>query len=271
MPANPDLAPSVLTIAGSDSGGGAGIQADLKTFAAFGIYGTCAITAITAQNTLKVNAVKNVSPALIRAQIESVLDDMAVRAIKTGMLSCTATILAVADALTKVPSLPVVLDPVMVATSGDRLLDADAISALHDILIPKATLLTPNLYEAAILLEDEPAQTETDMQQQALTLHGSTGKAILLKGGHHIGERDESVDYLAQNKTLIRLAAPRIETHNTHGTGCTLSAAITACLASGQNLEEACRNAKTYLGRALKAGSRRFIGHGHGPVEHFPV
>lgn len=255
-----------LTIAGSDSGGGAGIQADLKTFSALGVFGASAITAITAQNTLGVSAVEDVSPAVIAAQIDAVCTDMAVGAVKIGMVSRAGTIEVVADRLSRHDLRPV-LDPVMVATSGDRLLQSDAIEALKQNLLPRCLLVTPNLPEAALLTGMEMASGEAAMTAQAHALVAAGAGAALVKGGH--GEGAESVDIFFDGARTLRLALPRIATPNTHGTGCTLSAAIAAGLARGLALEEAVRQARHYVQDALAAGAGMAIGKGSGPVHHF--
>lgn len=256
-----------VTIAGSDSGGGAGIQADLKTFSALGVYGASVLTALTAQNTQGVSAIHDVPPDFIRAQMDAVFSDLAVNAVKIGMLSKAAVIEAVAAGLDAQAPIPVVLDPVMVATSGDRLLDASASGALETVLIPRATVITPNLAEAAVLLGEEPAETEDAMRRQGEALLRRGAKAVLMKGGH--GRGDESTDLLITPDGVLRLTARRIDTHNTHGTGCTLSAAVAAGFAEGLDLETAVERAKAYLTAALEASNRLKIGHGHGPVHHF--
>lgn len=255
-----------LTIAGSDSGGGAGIQADLKTFSALGVFGTSVITAITAQNTLGVRAVEDISPEMVGHQIDAIFDDIAVGATKIGMVSRVATIAVIAERLSQRAVRPV-LDPVMVATSGDRLLAADAVGALRERLLPLAALVTPNLPEAALLADTGIAENEQDMIAQAETILKSGAGAVLVKGGH--GNGAESVDILVTNKGTTRYAAPRVQTPNTHGTGCTLSAAIAAGLASGLTLEDAVARAKAYLQKALQASDRLLVGSGHGPVHHF--
>ena len=255
-----------LTIAGSDSGGGAGSQADLKTFSALGVFGASAVTAITAQNTQGVRAVEDVSPAMIAAQIDAVLDDMAVDGVKIGMVSRAETIRTVAGRLAA-RNLRPVLDPVMVATSGDRLLQPDAVEALRRELVPLAALVTPNLPEAALLTGTEIAASEAEMTAQAKAIVSLGADAALVKGGHAGG--DEAVDILFDGSQVLRLAAPRIATPNTHGTGCTLSAAIAAGLAKGLALHEAVREAKAYLHGARAAGATLRIGRGSGPVHHF--
>lgn len=257
--------PIALTIAGSDSGGGAGIQADLKTFSALGVYGASVVTALTAQNTRAVTAVHEAPPEMIRAQIEAVLADLDVGAIKIGMLASVPVIDAVADALEDV-AVPIVLDPVMVAKSGDALLAENAIARLADRLVPLATVLTPNLPEAACLLGRD--RVEQDDEDVAAALLGLGAKAVLLKGGHADGP--VCVDLLLRaGRPPIRLSAERIATANTHGTGCTLSSAIAAGLAHGRDLPKALAEAHAYLNAAIRAADGLRVGSGHGPVHHF--
>jgi len=255
-----------LTIAGSDSGGGAGIQADLKTFSALGVYGASVLTAITAQNTQGVRAVETVSPAMVVKQIEAVLEDLDVGAIKIGMVANAEIATAIAATLRRFGR-KAVLDPVMVATSGDRLLQPEAVEAIRQALLPLAIVVTPNLPEAAILADTEIAENEEEMARQAEAIRAAGAEAVLVKGGH--GKGAEAVDLLLDGKGLHRFAAPRIDTVNDHGTGCTLSAAIAARLARGDSLEHAVGMAKTYLNEALAASERLVIGHGRGPVHHF--
>lgn len=259
-------APIALTIAGSDSGGGAGIQADLKTFSALGVYGASVITALTAQNTLGVQGIHDVPAEFVARQIRSVLDDLAVRAVKIGMLSVPATIEAVAQGLAEFEG-PVVLDPVMVAASGDSLLSESAIETLKRRLIPGVAVLTPNLPEAARLLGTAPATNEVEMETQGRALLALGPKAVLVKGGH--GEGAEAIDLLVSSAGTTRLVLPRIPSRNAHGTGCTLSSAIAAGLAKGLALQEAVSAAKTYVHAAIAAADRLDIGHGHGPTHHF--
>jgi hydroxymethylpyrimidine/phosphomethylpyrimidine kinase len=256
-----------VTIAGSDSGGGAGIQADLKTFSALGVYGASVIAALTAQNTKGVTGIHDVPPAFVTAQIDAVFSDLAVNAVKIGMLSHPDVIAAVGDGLDKFKQQKIVLDPVMVAASGDRLLKSEAIEVLRTMLIPKAMVITPNLPEAAALLETAMAQTEGEMQAQGEKLLALGAKAVLMKGGH--GSGAESVDLLIEPNAVARLAAERFDTRNTHGTGCTLSSAIAAGLAKGLPLAEAVRDGKAYVTAAIRTSDRLKIGHGHGPVHHF--
>jgi len=255
-----------LTIAGSDSGGGAGIQADLKTFSALGVYGASAITAITAQNTRTVAAVSAVSPDMIAAQIDAVLSDLDIRAIKIGMLGDAPTIDAVAGALRHWAG-PVVIDPVMVAKSGDALLADEAIAALQERMLPRATVLTPNLPEAARLLDCAPATTEDEMIRQGTALRALGAKAVLMKGGHSAGA--VCTDLLIMAEATARFDAPRQTTRNTHGTGCTLSAAVAASLARGLDLTDAVGRAHTYLQGAIAKADSLDVGQGHGPVHHF--
>lgn len=260
-----------LTIAGSDSGGGAGIQADLKAFSALGVYGASVITAVTAQNTRAVTAVHEIPPGIVSAQIEAVLSDLSVGAIKIGMLSSPQIIEAVADGL-EGAKVPIVLDPVMVAKSGDRLLRAEAVSALKDRLLPLATLLTPNAPEAAILTGDAEAATPEALAAQGRALLGLGVDGVLMKGGHLEGAICTDVLMTGAGRDAAscrQLRSDRIQTRNTHGTGCTLSAAIAAFLARGHALADAVCDAHAYLNGAIKAADMLAIGHGHGPVHHF--
>ncbi len=261
------MMPIAVTIAGSDSGGGAGIQADLKTFSALGVYGASVIAALTAQNTKGVTGIHDVPPDFITAQIDAVFSDLDVRAVKIGMLSQPAVIEAVAAGLDRWKARNVVLDPVMVATSGDRLLNPDAIDVLKRVLIPRALVITPNLPEAAALLDEPVARSEDEMLTQAGRLRDRGARAVLIKGGH--GDGAESVDMLVLASSFTRLATPRVDTRNTHGTGCTLSSAIAAGLAKGLDLVAAAREAKVYVSEAIAASARLTIGSGHGPVHHF--
>ena len=260
------MTPIAVTIAGSDSGGGAGIQADLKTFSALGVYGASVITALTAQNTHGVSGIHDVPPDFVRAQIDAVFSDLDVKAVKIGMLSQPAVIEAVAEGLERHRQGTIVLDPVMVAASGDRLLVPEAIDVMRRLLIPRALVLTPNLPEAAALLDAPPAQTEAEMRAQAERLLALGPKAVLIKGGHANGA--ESIDLLVEPTAFVRLAAERIATDNTHGTGCTLSSAIAAGLAKNLDLAEAVRQAKAYVTASIAASDRLAIGSGRGPVHH---
>jgi len=259
--------PVALTIAGSDSSGGAGVQADLKTFAALGVYGASVITALTAQNTTGVSGIHQVPAEFVTAQIDAVFSDLTVGAVKIGMVAQLASIDAIAAGLKRWLPKYVVLDPVMVATSGDRLLAAEAIEALRRKLVPYASIITPNLPEAAALLDEPVAESEAAVEHQGKRLLAMGCRAVLIKGGH--GQGDESIDYLFDANGTLALAAPRIATRNTHGTGCSLSSAIAAGLAKGESLETAVRNAKTWISAAISAADRFSVGHGHGPVHHF--
>ncbi|KZX90627.1 MULTISPECIES: bifunctional hydroxymethylpyrimidine kinase/phosphomethylpyrimidine kinase [unclassified Sulfitobacter] len=260
------MAFQALTIAGSDSGGGAGIQADLKTFSALGVYGASVLTAVTAQNTRAVTGVEMISPKMIRAQMAAVFDDLAIGAVKIGMLGDPETITAVAEGLAGCAA-PVVLDPVMVAKSGDALLSAEAVATLRDRMLPLAHVLTPNLPEAARLLDRPEATDEAAMLEQGRALLSAGPGAVMMKGGHGTGET--CVDLLITADETLRLSAPRQHTANTHGTGCTLSAAIAAGLARGQTLQDAVQVAHAYLQRAITAADTLNIGSGLGPVHHF--
>lgn len=259
--------PIALTIAGSDSSGGAGIQADLKTFAALGVYGASAITALTAQNTMGVRGIHQVPAAFVTAQIDAVFSDLAVGAVKIGMVAELSVIDAIAAGLKRWSPKHVVFDPVMVATAGDRLLAAEAVDALRTKLIPLASLITPNLPEAAALLDEPMASDEAAIERQGRRLLALGCQAVLIKGGH--GQGSESIDYLVDADSTIVLAAPRISTANTHGTGCSLSSAIAAELAKGEDMASAVRNAKRWISAAIEAADRFTVGHGHGPVHHF--
>ncbi len=259
--------PVALTIAGSDSSGGAGIQADLKSFAALGVYGASAITALTAQNTEGVTGIFAVPADFVTAQIDAVFSDLDVGALKIGMVAQVASIDAIAASLTRWAPRHVVLDPVMVATSGDRLLAAEAVEALRRKLIPLATVITPNLPEAAALLDEPVAVSEAAIADQGRRLLALGCRAVLIKGGHEQGA--ESTDYLIDPQGTIALGAPRVATKNTHGTGCSLSSAVAAGLAKGEDLVLAVRNAKTWIAAAIAAADRFSVGHGHGPIHHF--
>jgi hydroxymethylpyrimidine/phosphomethylpyrimidine kinase len=259
--------PIALTVAGSDSSGGAGIQADLKTFAALGVYGASVITALTAQNTGGISGVHQVPAEFITAQVDAVFSDLAVDAVKIGMVAQLAAIEAIAAGLKRWSPRYVVLDPVMVASSGDRLLVPDAVAALRTKLIPGASLITPNLAEAAALLDEPVAVDRAAIEDQGRRLLAMGCLAVLVKGGH--GQGPESVDYLIMGSRIIALSAPRIATKNTHGTGCSLSSAIAAGLAKGEDMETAVRNAKVWVSEAIAAADRFSVGHGHGPIHHF--
>ncbi|MBX2880844.1 MAG: bifunctional hydroxymethylpyrimidine kinase/phosphomethylpyrimidine kinase [Granulosicoccus sp.] len=256
-----------LTIAGSDSGGGAGIQADLKAFSALGTYGASVITAVTAQNTRGVTAVHGIPLDVIRAQIDAVLSDLNVRAIKIGMLATPDIIETVALAIQDFSG-PVVLDPVMVAKSGDRLLATEAIDALKTHLISQATLVTPNLPEAAELLGEKETDVEGEVIQQGKSICALGAQSVLMKGGHAKGEI--CTDWLINaHDDPVAFTAKRIATNNTHGTGCTLSSSIAANLAKGQRLEQAVNIAHQYLHQAIAQADQLDVGAGHGPVHHF--
>ncbi|RTL50797.1 MAG: bifunctional hydroxymethylpyrimidine kinase/phosphomethylpyrimidine kinase [Bradyrhizobiaceae bacterium] len=259
--------PIALTIAGSDSGGGAGIQADLKTFGALGVYGASVTTALTAQNTRGVAGVFEVPADFVTAQIDAVFDDLAVDAVKIGMVSRVETVAAIVAGLKRWPAKNIVVDPVMIATSGDRLLSASALDALRGTLIPLARIVTPNLPEAAALLGEPLARTEGDIMGQGERLMKLGAPAVLIKGGH--GEGPQSIDYLFSSGGVVQFAAPRIATANTHGTGCSLSSAIAAGLAQDKSLNEAVGLAKDFISAAIAAADRLGVGHGHGPIHHF--
>lgn len=258
-----------LTIAGSDSGGGAGIQADLKTFSALGCYGMSVLTALTAQNTVAVTDIHSVPTPFITAQIDAVLGDIGVDAVKIGMVHSAEAIAAVAERLTFHRAERVVVDPVMVATSGDRLLKDSAISALRSQLLPMAMVLTPNVPEAAVLLETDPVQSPDDMEEACRQLAELGPRVVVLKGGHLSGEHSIDMVYDRADDLVVRLQAPRIDTPNAHGTGCTLSSAIAAHLAHGEPVLDSVDLAKRYLTDAIAAGANYQLGHGHGPVHHF--
>ncbi|WP_334175593.1 bifunctional hydroxymethylpyrimidine kinase/phosphomethylpyrimidine kinase [Pseudoxanthobacter sp.] len=262
-------APAIaVTIAGSDSGGGAGIQADLKTFSALGVYGASVVTALTAQNTLGVSDVFDAPAEFVRAQIDAVFSDLAVSAVKIGMVSRIDTIIAIAEGLDAFDGGPVVADPVMVATSGDPLLVPEAVAALIEYLLPRSYLLTPNLPEAARLTGLPLAESEAEIVAQAEKLLSAGPYAVLLKGGHLSGPQARDLLVTAGGERRW-FTAPRHVTMNTHGTGCTLSSAIAAGLAQGLALEPAIARAKAYLTEAIRAADVLKIGNGHGPVHHF--
>ena len=258
--------PRILSIAGSDSGGGAGIQADLKTFAALGCYGMTAITALTAQNTLGVRAIHGVPPDMLKSQIDAVMEDLGADAVKIGMLHSVQIVQTVAEAIDRHALQNVVLDPVMVATSGAVLIENPAISALVSELFKRAVLVTPNLDEAALLVGQTLA-SEQDMEQAAQELLHKGARAVLLKGGHLAGDVVSDL-LLTPNSKPHWMRAPRIHTGNTHGTGCTLSSAIAAHLALGSSLLDAVEAARAYVRAALVAGANVRIGSGNGPLNH---
>jgi hydroxymethylpyrimidine/phosphomethylpyrimidine kinase len=259
--------PVALTIAGSDPSGGAGIQADLKTFSALGAYGTSVITALTAQSTRGVSGVHVVPAEFVTAQLETLVDDVRLDAIKIGMLANADIVGAVGDFLRRHPHEHVVLDPVMVATSGDRLLDDDAVQAMRE-LMPLASLITPNLAEAAALLDARPASTLADMRLQAAALKEMGAQRVLIKGGHR-NDGPQAVDLLLDVDAEELMRAPRVNTVNTHGTGCTLSSALAALRPQRESWIQAAFDAKSWLTAALVAADSLEIGHGHGPVHHF--
>lgn len=259
---------TVLTIAGSDSGGGAGIQADIKAISAMGCYASSAITAITVQNTLGVRAVHAVPLDTLEGQIEAVMEDIGADAVKIGMLHSAEVVEVVAKAIEKYNIKNVVLDPVMVATSGHRLIEEEAIGALRERLLPLARVITPNIPEAEILAGVTiGSNDELPRVARLLSLEGKV--SVLLKAGHLTEERLVDYFYNAEEDSLTPLPSERIDTPNTHGTGCTLSSAFAAALARGEGLTEAARSAKEYISGAIASGAEYSIGHGHGPVNHF--
>jgi hydroxymethylpyrimidine/phosphomethylpyrimidine kinase len=256
-----------LTIAGSDPSGGAGIEADLKTFSALGVYGATVITALTAQNTKGVFGIHDVPADFVAAQLNAVFTDLDPDAVKIGMLANAATVDVVAAALDRYQPRNVVLDPVILATSGKKLLRGDALGRLRD-LIARARVVTPNLPEAAVLLDTMPARDEDEMRTQAQKLLALGAAAVFIKGGH--GSGPESVDLLVEaGGEALRLPAPRIATRNTHGSGCTLASAIAAGLAKGLPLQAAAKEAKAYVSAAIAAADRLGVGSGRGPLHHF--
>jgi hydroxymethylpyrimidine/phosphomethylpyrimidine kinase len=257
------MVPKALTIAGSDSGGGAGIQADLKTFSAFHVFGMSVITALTAQNSIGVHGVLDVDPAFVAKQIDVVLDDFGADAVKIGMLATAPIVEAVADRLRARRQERVVLDPVMIAKSGDPLLRPDARAALIGTMLPLAYVVTPNLHEAAVLA-DLPVDDEQTMEEAARRIAALGPRHVLVKGGHL---KDSATDLLWDGHAFTRYPAPRLDTTSTHGTGCTLSSAIAAGLACGRPLAEAVREAKAYVTAAIREGFR--AGHGVGVLRHF--
>lgn len=256
-----------LTIAGSDSGGGAGIQADLKTFSALGVYGMSVLTAITAQNTVGVQGVFELPPDFVALQIDSVMSDIGADVVKTGMIANAAIIEVIADRLRHWGVENLVIDPVMVAKSGDPLLRPEARDALIGHLLPLARVVTPNLHEARVLTGLD-IRTLDDMRQAAVAIHKMGPRNVVVKGGH-LETSVESIDVLFDGREFYEFGAPRVETGNTHGTGCTFASAIAACLAKGQGVPEAVRAAKDYLTGALRSAANWHLGNGHGPVDHF--
>jgi hydroxymethylpyrimidine/phosphomethylpyrimidine kinase len=264
---------TALTIAGSDSSGGAGIQADLKTFAAFGLYGTCAITAITAQNTLGVSAVAPLSADLVTAQIEAVAGDIAIHATKVGMLATAAIVEAVAAAIQELDLPLVVVDPVLMSTSGERLLDEDGVRSLCAELLPRARVVTPNIPEAEVLSGRRIASMD-DVREAAKRIHGMGAAAVIVTGGHGWDEAGglaaagpKVVDLLFDGQVFREFLTPRVDSRSTHGTGCTFAAAIAASLALGRTLPDAAERAQQYVAGAIAHAPA--IGHGRGPLDHF--
>ncbi|MBU2581557.1 MAG: bifunctional hydroxymethylpyrimidine kinase/phosphomethylpyrimidine kinase [Alphaproteobacteria bacterium] len=258
--------PVALTIAGSDSSGGAGIQADLKTFTVHGVYGASVVTALTAQNTQGVHGVHTVPAGFVGQQIDAVLTDLDVGAVKTGMLANAGIIQAVADRLSAGFAGQLVVDPVMIATSGDRLIDPAAVEVLTSRLLPMALLITPNLAEAAVLCGSGEARSLEEMEDQGRRLLGIGAAGVLIKGGH--GDGSEAVDVLVSEAGIRHFSSSRIETLHTHGSGCTLSAAITANLALGMELEQAIFKAKGFVAAAIESAARRPVGRGRAPLDH---
>lgn len=258
-----------LTIAGSDSGGGAGIQADLKTFAARGVYGMSVLTALTAQNTLGVQGVFELPPEFVAQQIDSVVQDIGIDVVKTGMLANAAIIEMVAHKVRQYGLTPLVVDPVMRAKSGDPLLRADAQAALQRALLPLATVVTPNLPEAEALC-GFPISTREEMRRAARAIHALGPQYVVVKGGH-VPHSDESVDVFFDGYAFEELAVPRVATRNTHGTGCTFASAIAAELAKGASVRDAVRTAKEYVTALLRASATLPLGRGAGPLNHMAL
>ncbi|MDE2860389.1 MAG: bifunctional hydroxymethylpyrimidine kinase/phosphomethylpyrimidine kinase [Chloroflexota bacterium] len=252
-----------MTIAGSDSGGGAGIQADLKTFAALGVYGTSAVTAITAQNTLGVTAVQELPPDMVAAQIDTVMSDIGADAVKTGMLANSGIIRIVAEKVGEHAIDNLVVDPVMVAKGGDRLLQEEAVEALRGLLVPLAVVVTPNLPEASVLVGRSVESLE-DARRAARDILDMGARSVVVKGGHLQGD---AVDVFYDGKQLRELSAPRVDTTSTHGTGCTFASAVAAGLAQGMDMEDAVVRAKEYVTAAIRSAFP--VGGGHGPLHHF--
>ena len=261
------MIPTALSIAGSDPSGGAGIQADLKTFSAHGVYGMSAITALTVQNTQGVSEIQLLPADFVAAQINALFEDIRIGAIKIGMIANAQIAQSVASSLKSKPKTPIVLDPVMIAKGGHALLEEDAITAVQTQLLPLADILTPNLEEAARLLDTDIASSRAEMERQGKALLAYGPKAVLMKGGHL--ESEESPDLLITAQGLQWYDSPRIDTKNTHGTGCTLSSAIAAQIAKGNSYEEAIRHAKAYVHAAIASADSLHIGSGHGPTHHF--
>ena len=258
---------TVLSIAGSDSGGGAGIQADMKTISALGVYATTAITAVTAQNTCGVSSIEPVSPLLVKAQIEAVLSDIGADAIKIGMLHNLAAAKVVSEAIVRYSPQYVILDPVMISTSGHKLIEDETIDFIRNTLMKQASLITPNIDEAALLAQCE-IQSEKEVYTAAEKLLNAGCRAVLMKGGHLKGETMTDILFTGKSNPIV-LREKCITSQNTHGTGCTLSSAIASYLALGQQLEDAVIAAKRYITQAIEAGSTVTVGKGHGPLNHF--
>ena len=261
------MTPNVLTIAGSDPSGGAGIQADLKTFSALRAYGMAVLTALTAQNTCGVSGIHRIPPDFVAAQIDALFADVRVDALKIGMVATAEIAAAVADRLESHGAANIVLDPVMVAKSGDPLLDAEAVETVRRRLVPLARIITPNLPEAGVLLDSDPPRDEAGMRAAARALHELGPECVLLKGGHLAGEA--SPDLLFDGERFFPLPATRVATANTHGTGCTLSAALAALLPQSATAAQAASDAKAYITEAIRMADGLDVGHGHGPVHHF--
>lgn len=263
--------PNALSIAGVDPSGGAGVLADVKAMSALGAYGCAVIAALTAQNTQGVTAIAPVSPEFVGQQIDTIFADLRIDAVKIGMLGQRPVTLVVAEKLAKWLPAHVVLDPVMIAKSGDHLLEREAVGALREALLPQATMLTPNLPEAGVLLDERPVETVKEMRRVAERLRNimaySGQRWVMLKGGHLPG--NDTIDLLHDGDRMIELPGHRIETRNTHGTGCTLSAALAALLPQTEDVPEAARRAKAYLSEALRHADRLQVGSGHGPTHHF--
>jgi hydroxymethylpyrimidine/phosphomethylpyrimidine kinase len=260
--------PSALTIAGSDSGGCAGIQADIKTFSALGVFGTSVITSVTAQNTREVRAVEVLSSAIVRRQLEAVLDDIRIDAVKTGMLPSSRIVEVVASVIDRYQLKTVIVDPVMVATSGDRLSPESVAGAFRHRLYGRISLITPNIPEAEIL-SGVSIRSEKDFGKAAEILLGQGCPAVLIKGGHLASASSSDILFRHDREPVAFSASPRIESANLHGTGCTFSSAIAACMALGMDLEAAIASAKDYITSAIRYGSEAVTGKGHGPVNHF--
>ena len=260
---------TALTIAGSDSGGGAGIQADIKTMTMNGVFATCAITALTAQNTLGVTGIMDVSAEFLAKELDAVFTDIPPDAVKIGMVSATSIIETIAEKLIEYKAKNIVLDPVMVSTSGHKLIEDEAIEALREVLLPRARVITPNIPEAEILLGGVELKEQKELPQAAEKLASMYGTSVLLKAGHLTEDKLVDIFYDAENKSIHYLESARVHTRNTHGTGCTLSSAFAAMLAKGESLEMAARDAKDYINGAIVSGADYTIGHGFGPVNHF--